>query len=420
MTTESGAAVPGARRKAQLSMAVLTLTLPLYCITGLITPYLLGMVAIGVILAAIARGRIFALYRPAPALAFVAVYVVLIGTFALDASRPGDLKGAFNFVWLLFFAPVFGVLEPAAGPKASMRFARLAVVGAAGGVAAAIVGHLVFGDSRGSLPNLLPIRMATTSVLFGLLALIGLSADKSRFRWIYLLGPVFGLAAIGLTGSRGPLLQLVPLAIVAMVFFGRGGHWRRSILVLLLLAAIGTAAVLGLGPPHRFEELVGIAEHLWHGLAVTDVTSHIRLTLYRAGVQAFAASPWLGYGWVDKMSAVRPFLPPGEIGFANYPHLHNDFLNFAVSAGIPGILCYVSLLAIPIVFAVRSVRDSQYAFRVYGAVVLTVAYFCDGLTDLMFGFEYHTMLYVALTAILIGYCRDHPAVATAANRRAAG
>ena len=38
--------------------------------------------------------------------------------------------------------------------------------------------------------------------------------------------------------------------------------------------------------------------------------------------------------------------------------------------------------------------------------MLTIVYVGGGLTDLMFGFEYHTYLFAMLTAILIGLCRE--------------
>ena len=53
-------------------------------------------------------------------------------------------------------------------------------------------------------------------------------------------------------------------------------------------------------------------------------------------------------------------------------------------------------------------RDGQYQARVTGAVVLSVGYAACGLTYLMFGYEFHTTLYVCLTAIVLGFCRDAP------------
>ena len=78
----------------------------------------------------------------------------------------------------------------------------------------------------------------------------------------------------------------------------------------------------------------------------------------------------------------------------------------AVAAGVVGIGVYLLLLATPLLAAFYSPRDSQYAFRLYGVITVVTSYVCAGLTDLMFGFEFHTALYVSLTAILLGYCGD--------------
>ena len=77
-----------------------------------------------------------------------------------------------------------------------------------------------------------------------------------------------------------------------------------------------------------------------------------------------------------------------------------------MAGGVVGIACYVALLAAPIVLGLLSPRDSQRRLRLYGCTVISISYFFDGLTDLMFGFEFHTALYASILAILLGYCRD--------------
>jgi O-antigen ligase len=135
-----------------------------------------------------------------------------------------------------------------------------------------------------------------------------------------------------------------------------------------------------------------------------DRTAAFRLDLYQAGWRAFQDSPLIGHGWSRIMDAATPHLRTPEL--ASLPQLHNDFLDFAVAAGVIGIACYVALLAAPIILGLLSPRDSQRRLRLYGCTVISIAYFFDGLTDLMFGFEFHTALYAMLLAILLGYCRD--------------
>jgi O-antigen ligase len=141
---------------------------------------------------------------------------------------------------------------------------------------------------------------------------------------------------------------------------------------------------------------------------VGDETTRIRLILYKAGWKAFQDSPWIGHGWANLMSSIRPYLAASDLQHDSLPQLHNDMLDFAVVGGVVGIAVYLLLLATPVIAAWRSVRDSQYSQRLLGCVLLSIGYFFAGLTDLMFGFELHTALYVALSAVLLGYCRDAP------------
>ena len=96
---------------------------------------------------------------------------------------------------------------------------------------------------------------------------------------------------------------------------------------------------------------------------------------------------------------------------ATLPHLHDEVLNFAVGSGVIGVGIYVLLLLTPLIVCLRSPRDGQYRTRLYGCVMLVGSYFTLGLADVMIGFELHTALFVALTALLLSYCRDRPAAA---------
>jgi O-antigen ligase len=111
------------------------------------------------------------------------------------------------------------------------------------------------------------------------------------------------------------------------------------------------------------------------------------------------------------MDVVRPFLVGENAELASLPQLHNDVVNFAVGAGVIGVLCYLVIVSTPLVGALLSPRDELRPFRLYAATVLMMVYIGGGLTDLMFGFEFHTFLFVMLTAIILGACRSGKATA---------
>ena len=111
------------------------------------------------------------------------------------------------------------------------------------------------------------------------------------------------------------------------------------------------------------------------------------------------------------MQVIVPYVDETQRWVLGLPHLHNEILQFAISGGLVAVAVCLSLLAAPIVIALRSSADSQRPARVNSTIVLTVAYVAMGTTDTMIGFELHTALYVALTAIILAWCRDPEPVA---------
>lgn len=386
--------------------AVLLLMVVAGCLAGNVAPYLVALLLIGIALLMLARGELFATWREPLAAMFLAAFAGLLLAFSLTAETPADAAFAFNFVMLLLAAPLLTLMRAGANPGNTRVVAWLAFAGAVVGLAVVCVA-LAMGAQRGFWIALGPIRLSNTALLFGFLALLGLLAPGGRERPVLLLGPVIGIATVILTGSRGPLLALALMAPVALVFALRVAPRRLLVPMLGGLAVLAGLTIVLLVTQERFAALPQAVADALAGNAVADTTTHIRLTLYRAALEAFAQSPWIGHGWDEMMTAIVPFLDEaGRAYAADLPQLHNDVLDFAVAAGVVGIAIYLLLLAAPIVAALLSPRDSQRTARLYGAFVLVASYIGAGLTDLMFGFEFHTALYVVLAATLIGYCRD--------------
>jgi O-antigen ligase len=398
---------PAAERAVAITLLVLVLAAsPLL---GLITPYLVALICIGVWLATLLQGRLAAAYADLPSRLLLGVFVVLGVLFAVTADAPSDALRVFNFIMLLLFGPVALLLAQRAGPDSAQRVAALAAIGVALGLLSILWDLLVNGESRPRGFNIGPIVLSNALLAIAFLALGAALVYRGRRSWLYAAVPLAAILATLLTGSRGPLLAVPPLLLLSLVWFWRARFRGSPRIALWALGALAVAAVLGfLLVQGRAATMLTILQQLAAGTAVVDETTRIRFALYEAGWQAFLQSPWIGHGWANLMEAATVHLRPEDVVFARYPQLHNDFLNFAVAGGVVGVVCYLLILATPLVGALVSPRDSLRTFRLYGASVLVVTYFFAGLTDLMFGFEFHTMLFVMLTAILLGYCRERP------------
>jgi O-antigen ligase len=384
--------------------AVLALTLTTSVALGLVTPYVLALIGVVLLVARLADGSLWASLRSPAPIALIAIVSALLACFAVTAKQPGDIVFIFNFAMLVLFAPIYATMEGQRRTDGALIVARLALAGALLSVVVMLVRIGYMGGRRADTGLIGVIVLANTAMLLGFLSLIGAAADHGVRRFIYLLGPAAGVSTLIMTQSRGPLLALVPLGIAAAIFLARSLRINWWWVTAGLIAGIAATALWVMSLGGRMAKLPGIFYSVLSGDFVRDRTTEFRLDLYQAGWKAFGESPIIGHGWARIMAAAAPYLKNAKL--AALPQLHNDFLDFAVAGGIIGIACYVALLAAPIALALLSPRDSQRRLRLYGCTILSIAYFCDGLTDLMFGFEFHTALYACILAILLGYCRD--------------
>ena len=346
---------------------------------------------------------------------FLGAWVLIAIAFAIT-SRPGsgDYLLSVNFAMFALSPLLMGALQRFAAPRNSLRVAILALAGSALALAVGAVQVFVqhYGRAEGYASN--PIPSATVALFLGVFALVGLFALGDARRYVFLLGPVAGIGTVLLAGSRGPLIAVPALALIALVMLPirRLVSWGAAALVLVAAVgvyllkpeAFGRASVL---PRMALDILTGqpIAWSL-------DESGSVRYAIFEGSIAAFWRSPWIGYGWVNKVPVVAQYTP-FDVGFStsHTAHLHSDILNLGVSAGVIGLVAYALVLLAPIVSAATSPRDSQFRGRLFLAATLSAGYLCCGAVNLLLGFEFMTTMYVCFAAVFIGYCRDTPALA---------
>lgn len=412
MPSSQALAPPGRWPRAERALLVLVLAVPLVlsCLLGFATTYVLLVAAMVVAVLLLLQPGVDWTPDPLGRVLLIA-FVVLLALFTLTANDPLDPLAAFNFIAFPLYLPLVVLLRRHAGVGNARRVAELALWGAGLGFALSALEVYLFNTGRAGVAVTDPIRLANTAVILGFLApVMAIPHASDPKRWLHLLGPLFALLTVLLTGARIAMIALPVLAFVAMFLIIRR-KWIAFALAALVVALLLAAGLTNIFGSARLALLLESVGDVMAGGVVGDEAVRIRLVLYEAGRQAFLQSPLIGHGFSNMMEAVTPFLPEADKVHATLPHLHNEFLNFAVSGGVVGIALCAALLAAPVVIAWWSPRNSQYRARRNGAIVLAASYAVMGLTDTMLSFELHTALYVGLTAILFGYCRD-PATAS--------
>lgn len=345
--------------------------------------------------------------------AYLTAFLAMLIAFTFAAGGWEHFDNVGNFLPFLLFIPAVGLLHRAARPGNTAIVAALALAGAlmSAGMAAYDIHISGLRRAVGWVNTTNPF--ATMSIMLGFLALMGFWAVRDWRRYLFFIGPLAGLYATVLAGTRSVLIIAVVLVIIFVVFVAirLSLKWRLVMFGAAMLGgtAIGAGAIFLGGDVRAFQAFESIYLFIAEGEAI-DRSVAIRLELFRGGILAFLEAPLFGHGWRHHVEAARPFMldPTISDSVEGWSHLHNDYINFAALAGVFGLITYCIYLFVPIISTWGSEHDSQFHERLYGAFVVTTCYAIYGLFGSAFAAEMLLCFGATFTAVLLGFCKDSP------------
>jgi O-antigen ligase len=200
---------------------------------------------------------------------------------------------------------------------------------------------------------------------------------------------LLGVYGALLTQSRGPLLSCIPIFILLVVIQARRTRrWRQAIAMLLAGAVV-----------------VGIATTAFHGevaerfAAVTQEVSTYseqeatgavreRLEMWRNAGMAVGEHPLTGVGLNQFGTYARNRIAEGKAAdsIERYDHPHSEYLEWAVTGGLPGLVLLLLMFGSALWFFGRHAmhRDNGVAMPACAGLAVTGMYALCGLTDNVF------------------------------------
>jgi O-antigen ligase len=155
---------------------------------------------------------------------------------------------------------------------------------------------------------------------------LSMTYQRPLVRWVCRAYLPLALVAIGLTGSRGGMLDcMVSLLIIPMTVSLSPKRLAMSAAMVGLSGALAIAYV----PEQLVQRLAST------GTEVEDARFGGRFKLWVAGVHAFAQRPLMGYGVSSYKTAITP-----ELGSAAQV-AHDSFLSVLVEEGLVGLMLYL-------------------------------------------------------------------------------
>ncbi|MEH6422029.1 O-antigen ligase family protein [Pseudomonas sp. CGJS7] len=386
------------------------LEIGLFCLPALLisTPWGLNpFTAFALIALAMTPGRIAQAWREIGGelrwlLAMVALVavVVLFSRFYFEV-RWREVDSRLRLLTL----PLFALMVYAYRPSRRWLWAG-ALVGLAGAFAAALY-QVGVGVERafGWTAN----AIVFANALIALIVVAVFTRPPGELLWTTLACGL-GVAAIGLSGSRGvwPGLAIVLLVGLAV----SGGRARKLSWTVLAALAIGLVVswwVSPLAQHMRIQELVSDMGRVQQG---NDHESSLgaRMTLLELAGETFVAHPVTGVGigsFEQVVRATPQCAPPApRIGFCRLAHAHSDVFEWAATMGVPGLIAILGIYLVPLaLFArrLRAVTGSVSRSTALAGLVLVLVYIVCGLTQSMFAHQLIASFYAVMIGVLYGF-----------------
>ncbi len=392
-------------------LALLTLATPIIgtiaasfilILTFVTSPFLLG------------KNEINELKQQPMILIFSIGFIVFAFFTAISTNSPNDLLVIFAFMPFLTSGIAYILARKYAkkygGKKTAIIFLSLCLIGSLLTILVALYDLYFLNSSRprGFFSGVITLSMVGTTL--GIIAGMGFFLIDGYKKIIFMLGPIFAILIIVLTQSRG-----TAIALPALVFLYSTFTIRRAKTIKTKLLAISILSILAIIGFYYITQQSGriagigniINQALNEGLSSIK-TTNIRIEMYQAGWELFLDKPIFGHGWTNMSELAFTVLDIKKYNahLIQYFHFHNDFINYAFSIGIIGIIIYFSFLFAPIIGALKTPRDNMFGIRLEITLIMATLYFFSGLTGGTLSHGLLITLYAMISAIVLGGFRD--------------
>lgn len=256
------------------------------------------------------------------------------------------------------------------------------------------------------------IPFGDMALMMGFWCLMGaaLAAIQRRRAWTALLlaGALTGIYAMIASASRGSLVALPILAVLAAVALLRRAHLRPLLAGVAILAA-ATAIVLASLPAGRIaESRYAAALDEWHAYSqqgvVTDNNVGSRLEAWKAALISIPEQPLLGWGHEQYDAHLQELIGAGRIApfVGTLANTHNQFIEIWLHQGSLGLIAFLALLITSFWYFCRRLRSPSPTVRVLACcgAALPSAFAAYGLTQVILGRTNGVMFFLVSLAVL--------------------
>ncbi|MGB3837189.1 O-antigen ligase family protein [Castellaniella sp.] len=254
------------------------------------------------------------------------------------------------------------------------------------------------------------IPFGDIALLLGFWCVLGAALFTAQQRWIWaallLLGATAGVYAFAAAATRGGLVAVPVLLVLAGLCLVRRQHARTLIpaLVVLLAALVFVVALLPAG--QIAERRVNEAFAEWQAYSQQgDATNNVgsRLEAWKAALISIPKKPLLGWGHADYDAQLKELVSTGQTPpfVATLANTHNQFIEIWLHQGTLGLIAFLALLITSFWYFAQRLFHADITVRVLACcgASLPAGFAAFGLTQVILGRNNGVMFFLISLAI---------------------
>ena len=196
---------------------------------------------------------------------------------------------------------------------------------------------------------------------------------KSKYKHLLLIAFIASIISTVLTLTRGAIFA-IPLLLILCALL----NWKRLNLKLTSTFIVGFIA-LSLGTywnsdsvKQRIDYTAYEVSHIISGDVKAATSTGTRLYLWKAAIEAFKQSPFIGLPYNEREALNKQLYAEGKVNEytrdLNRGHAHSQYFEMLASNGILGIVAIIMILAVPFVVFTQHYRKTNSLWGYTGAV----------------------------------------------------
>ena len=285
----------------------------------------------------------------------------------------GDF-GYFDYpIRTLLFIPIVMGLRTKSNPLLVSRYYFLGgSFGCLGGACFSAYSLLHHPGVRVGLPTTNPIPFGQVAAILSLISFVFIFYCSRRWeRVLSVFGFLGGIFTLYASGSSGAFLGFGLGLLVVLVFLSRKLTTRTAWLGLVLLLVISLCIVAPL-LFLKFNMLVADVNAYASGAGM-GTSQGQRLILWGISISELAESPWFGVGPGHMREALLRFCGDADcsVSFLGFNHVHNQYFDSALNAGLIGFSGLLISLVAPAVLFYRQIAVTSGSAQ--GAAIVGLA-----------------------------------------------